>query len=77
MPQNIRGNYEADGWKVLPADGHDHQAIYSALREAANDGKPTVILAETVIGNGFSFMEGKAKYHGVVLKPEECRKALA
>jgi len=77
MPQNIKGNYEADGWKVLQANGHDHQSIYSALREAANDSVPTVILAETVIGKGVSFMEGKAKYHGVVLKPEECRKALA
>ncbi|MFA5393712.1 MAG: transketolase [Candidatus Ratteibacteria bacterium] len=77
MPQNIRGNYEADGWKVLQADGHDHQSIYSALRQAAGEGGPTVILAETVIGRGISFMEGKAKYHGVVLKPDECRKALA
>ena len=77
MPQNIKGNYEADGWKVLQADGHNHQAVYSALREAVNDDVPTVVLAETVIGKGVSFMEGKAKYHGVVLKPDECRKALA
>ena len=77
MPQNIKENYLADGWKVLPIDGHDHQAIYQALREGVTDGKPTAILAETVMGKGISFMEHKWQYHGVTLKPEECKKALA
>ncbi|HNQ34443.1 MAG TPA: transketolase [bacterium] len=77
MPQNIKGNYLADGWRVLEVDGHDHQAIYQACREAASDGKPTVILAETVMSRGISFMEGLPKYHGAALKPDDCRKALA
>lgn len=77
MPQNIRGNYEADGWRVIEVDGHDHQALYQALREAAGDGAPTVVLAETVMSRGISFMEGKPQYHGVALKPDECARALA
>lgn len=76
MPQNIRGNYEADGWRVIEIDGHDHRQIYAALREASSDGRPTAILAETVMSRGISFMEGKPAYHGKALKPEECARAL-
>ncbi len=76
MPQNIKGNYLSDGWKVLEIDGHDHQAIYQALREAVSDGEPTAIIAETVMGKGISFMENRCQYHGVALKKEEHQKAM-
>ncbi|HPH61327.1 MAG TPA: 1-deoxy-D-xylulose-5-phosphate synthase N-terminal domain-containing protein, partial [Candidatus Syntrophosphaera sp.] len=64
MPQNIRRNWEADGWKVLEIDGHDFGAIFSALASASEADLPTMILAHTVMGKGVPCMENLAKYHG-------------
>jgi len=78
MPQNIRGNYESDGWKVLEIDGHDCQQIYQALRTAVNTkDAPTAILAHTVMGKGIPFMEGKEEFHGKALTHEQYRDALS
>jgi len=72
MPQNIKGNYESDGWKTIEVDGHDYLAIYQALREVVtNEEGPSVIIAHTVIGKGVSFMEDKWEYHGRALTEEE------
>ncbi|MCP4685855.1 MAG: transketolase, partial [bacterium] len=37
MPQNIKGEWEADGWKVIEVDAHDLSKLYAALREATRD----------------------------------------
>lgn len=77
MPQNIKEDYLSEDWEVLEIDGHDHQAIYQALRKAVkNDNSPVVILARTVMGKGVSFMEDRYQYHGKPLKVEECKRAL-
>jgi transketolase len=76
LPQNIRENYLADGWKVLEIDGHDFQAIYHALRQAVGDAAPTLVLATTVIGKGIPFMEHRYEYHGKPLNQEEFLRAM-
>ncbi|MGQ9465290.1 MAG: transketolase [bacterium] len=77
MPVNIRANYLADGWKVLEISGHNHQEIYEAINEAfVDDANPYVIICETTIGKGVSFMENNPKYHGQALTREECSRAL-
>ncbi|UCD86142.1 MAG: transketolase [Deltaproteobacteria bacterium] len=78
MPQNIRGNYESDGWRVLEVDGHDYQKLYQTFRDAIyREDTPTAILARTVMGKGVSFMEGREEFHGKALTLEQCRDALA
>jgi transketolase len=77
MPQNIRKNWEADGWQVLEVNGHDVSLILQTLEEAREAQKPVMILAHTTMGKGVSFMENKAKYHGSTLSPEQCAEALA
>jgi len=70
--------YRAFGWHAIEADGHDYDAMISALDEArATKGKPTMIIAKTVPGKGVSFAENNYKWHGVAPKPEEAAKALA
>ncbi|MDD4223222.1 MAG: transketolase [Candidatus Cloacimonetes bacterium] len=76
MPQNIRRNWESDGWKVLEIDGHDFAAIFSALASVQDAGLPTMILAHTVMGKGVPFMEDQAKYHGSALSEEQLDEAL-
>ena len=75
MPQNIKENYESDGWVVLEIDGHDFNQIITALDKAMTIDSPVLILANTVMGNGVSFMEHKEKYHGSALNEDDLYKA--
>ena len=76
MPQNIRANWESDGWQVLEIDGHDFSQIFSALESSKNSTVPVMILAHTVMGKGVPFMENQAKYHGSALSEEQLAEAL-
>ena len=65
---NIADKWRAFGWNVLEIDGHDIPAIVRALEDAATHrDRPTVIVAETVKGKGFSFAENNAAFHNVAL----------
>lgn len=56
--------WEAFGWNVLSIDGHNHDEIRNALEDAKKSvDKPTVIIANTVKGNGISFMENDILWH--------------
>lgn len=70
--------FEAFGWRVLKADGHDYESLIAALDEAKNDqGHPVVILAKTVKGKGVSFMENDAGWHGKAPNAEQYAQAKA
>ena len=77
MPQNIKDNYISDGWTVIEIDGHDFAQIQNAIFEAVKTPNPTLILANTIMGKGVSFMENKEKYHGSVLSEEQLNQALS
>ena len=78
MPVDIAADFAADGWGVIHTDGHDVSALYAAIAEAAADrSRPVAVIAETVIGKGVSFMEGRAEFHGRGLTPEEYERACA
>jgi len=77
MPQNIKKNYESDGWKVLEINGHDYEEIYRALREGAHSkNKLIAIIARTSMGKGISFIENKHEYHGKPLSIEQYQQAI-
>ncbi len=77
MYQNIKENFESDGWYVVEIDGHDFSQIYEAIRFAKNyKPSPVMILARTTMGKGVSFMENRHEYHGKPLTEEELGKAL-
>jgi len=74
---NIKEEYEAAGWKIIEVDGHDLYQINEALDIAENHKMgPTVIIANTIIGKGVSFMENRHEYHGAALSDDELKKAL-
>lgn len=76
MPVHIIEDYLADGWDVIEIDGHNHSEIYLALRQARMAAKPTCVVANTVMGMGVPFMEGKEEYHGRSLNDSEYAKAI-
>jgi len=70
--------YKAFGWNVVTIDGHDMQQIVDTLvaAKSSTNGKPTMIIAETVKGKGVSFMENVAGWHGKTPNHEEMIKGL-
>jgi transketolase len=77
-PGEIKKKWEAFGWVVLEADGHDMESLEKAFNEALRiKGAPQMVIAHTVKGKGVSFIENKAEWHGVAPKKEELEKALA
>src|SRR5215831_13809625 len=70
---------EAFGAAVLVIDGHDLAAIDGALAKAgeAAGEQPTVILAKTIKGRGFSEVEDKEGWHGRPFPPDMAERAIA
>ncbi|RLD31686.1 MAG: transketolase, partial [Bacteroidetes bacterium] len=51
--------WKSFGWHVIHCDGHVHEDVFSAYEEAINiHSKPSVILADTIVGKGVSSIEG-------------------
>jgi transketolase len=69
----------AFGARTVEIDGHDLAAIDHALTEAANaeGDQPTVILARTIKGRGFSEVENKEGWHGKPFPPDMAERAIA
>ncbi len=77
-PEPLAEKFRAFGWETRTIDGHDFSQIMAALQWARQvQGKPAVIIAETVKGKGVSFMENQAGWHGKAPKAEEVERALA
>lgn len=78
MPlESLKKKYQAFGWAVAEIDGHNFEEILGAFKEAQEilDG-PTLIIANTVLGKGVSFMENKVEWHSHKISKEEMGKAL-
>jgi transketolase len=73
-----RRRASAFGARVSVIDGHDLDEIDRAMREArdGSGAQPTVILARTRKGRGFSEVEDKEGWHGKPLPPEMAERAI-
>ncbi|HEU5355817.1 MAG TPA: transketolase [Actinocrinis sp.] len=66
----------AFGCRSLTIDGHDVDEITAAYEAAALADRPTVIIARTVKGSGFSEIENKPDWHGKPLPEDMARRAI-
>ncbi|RMD70475.1 MAG: transketolase, partial [Bacteroidetes bacterium] len=74
--EDVLLRYEAYGWQVLSADGHDFDKIRHAFRQAhADPSRPTIIAFRTVIGKGSPNKANTHEVHGAPLGEEEVRLA--
>ena len=56
--------WTAFGWQVIEVDGHDHDALRTALSdESSAGGQPTCVICHTTKGKGISFMENSVLWH--------------
>jgi transketolase len=77
-PLPLPEKWRAFGWEVTEVDGHDLAALLQAFDWAAdaNDGRPKLIVAHTVKGQGVSFMENQVDWHGKAPSSEQAACAL-
>lgn len=69
--------FRAFRWGVREIDGHNHSAIYEALKDIPFEkGKPSCLIAHTIKGKGVDFMENTLKWHYSSPKPEQLQSAM-
>lgn len=77
MPQNIKYEYIADGWDVIEINGHEPAELYQAVRRASQiQSTPVLVIANTTMGCGVSFMENQPEYYSRRLTDEEYEEAM-
>ncbi|WP_306570086.1 transketolase [Faecalispora jeddahensis] len=74
----LEDKWRAFGWHVQSIDGHNTDEIVSAVQQAKRaQGKPSMILLNTIKGKGASFSEGKLCSHNMKLTEEMWKAAVA
>ncbi len=76
---DIAGRFSAFGFDALTVDGHDMEAISSAIDSlvSMNNHNPKALIAKTIKGKGVSFMENNNAWHNARLSPLQYQQALA
>ncbi len=80
---DLEAKFKAFGWDSIKIDGHNFDAIDSALAHRKKNKKPLAIIADTIKGKGVSFMEHTSmndneeyyKYHSGAPNLEEYKLA--
>lgn len=68
--------FHAFGWNTIEIDGHNFSQMIKAFEKAPiKNGKPTVIIANTVKGKGVSYMENKKEWYSVLPNEEQMEMA--
>jgi transketolase len=69
--------WKSFGWHALECNGNDIPQFVDTVKQAQQMcGKPTVIIAQTYMGRGVSFMEDDYRWHGVPPNEEQGKQAL-
>jgi transketolase len=68
--EDVAKRFEAQNWQVLKINGHCYEEIEDAITEAKSATKPTIIIANTIIGKGAGELEGTHHTHGAPLGEE-------
>jgi transketolase len=76
-PHQLSDKWRAFGWSVHEADGHDMPTLVKLLHTLPDgSGKPVAIIANTVKGQGVSFMQDDNNWHYRIPNAEELANAL-
>lgn len=80
MDVDLDAVWKAFGWHVIELeDGNDIASVLEALStmKATHEGKPHVIVANTVKGKGISFMENSLNWHARSMNTEQYEQAIS
>jgi transketolase len=73
----ISWRWRAFGWNVIEINGNNVKEILDTFHNIKKNGKPTIIIANTIKGKGVSFMEGTLSFHGKAPSKEQYIKAIS
>jgi transketolase len=74
--EDVGARYAAYGWHVERVDGHDHEAVATAIEAAlAEPDRPSFIVCRTHIAYGAPTKQDTAASHGAPLGPDEAKAA--
>ena len=65
--EDVEARFLAQNWDVKKINGHCYDEIEKALEEIKTATKPTIIIANTIIGKGAGELEGTHHTHGAPL----------
>jgi transketolase len=70
---DLVARFTAFGWDAVSVDGHDVEGVRDALlkQKEARDGKPKVLVANTIKGHGVPGLENESLSHIFSVKPEK------
>jgi len=70
---DISDKFRAFGWDAYNVDGHSYQSILPVMNEVttSNNGKPKVIVSNSVKGKGISFMENQPLWHNKMMNDDQ------
>ena len=73
----LADKWRSFNWHVIPCKGHSIPDVLAAFAEARQfKGRPSLILADTIMGKGVSYMADDYRWHGKPPKPEQAETAL-
>lgn len=73
----LEDKMKAFGFNVIVTDAHDFESIENAFNSTKiSNGKPSVIIANSVKGKGVSFMENMVSWHGTAPNDEQYDQAI-
>ncbi|HGL6327507.1 TPA: transketolase [Citrobacter amalonaticus] len=72
----LADKWRAFGMQVTECQGNDMASVVSTLEGLKQEGKPNVVIANTIKGAGISFIQGRPEWHHRVPKGEEIELAL-
>ncbi|MBQ9691496.1 MAG: transketolase [Eggerthellaceae bacterium] len=74
---DVAEKFKAFGWDVFSCDGNNMGEVYKTLIQArdTHNGKPKVVVAQTIKGKGVSFMQDNAGWHGKAPNAQEASRA--
>ena len=75
ISENVAERFRVAGWHVVEVDGHDIEAVSSALEAARADPRPSLLACRTVIAKGIARLQGQRGGHSARLFPEDAQAA--
>lgn len=76
-PLSFKDKFRAFGWNTIEIDGHNFNKMIDVFNKVPiKNGKPTVIIANTIRGKGISYMENAREWYSMLPNEEQMNIAL-
>jgi transketolase len=71
ISEDVAARFRVADWHVVEVDGHDLEAVATAIGAAKADPRPSLIACRTIIAKGIARLQGQRGGHSARLFPED------